>query len=297
LGAYPIVAVACTSRTQTWHQGGAPSKNVGAFHLTKYSKTKYRGDSVYYYDPRPQDKRCTNVDEVNEFVSQLTTLKKPCMWLDVLFYQYKDYDIDEDRKNLLRGFSNDLVEGLKDEIMSAPDDNLSSDSSVHFGDTVSQSASEHWTNLRQIRVTASIFQDFVKYPIRITKKLLFQGRTDLSRVVAVQWGVDNEENALNTFAAEFGPIQKVGLFVSKLFPFLGASPDGLWKGHVLEVKCPYILREHHPLDIEKLTPGQRNAFCCQKVNGALKLKHSHKYFWQIQCQLFVTGATMAKFII
>jgi hypothetical protein len=300
LGADPSMSAACTSTQQTWHTGPKKkslTKTPDAIHLMKYSKTKYRGDALIYYDPRPTNKRTTTEEEINKFVFDLRNLPKPCMWLDILTYQYEDYDIDQERQNVLIFLSNDLVNALGQELITAPADELSSESGVHFGNTVSQAASEIWSTLRRIRVTASIFQDFFKYPMTMTKKMLFDGRPDLSRVVAVQWGVENEENALKSFENEYGPITKVGLFVSKVFPFLGASPDGLWKGCVIEVKCPFILRDYHPVDIEKLSPSQQRTFCCEKVNGTLRLKKSHKYFWQVQCQLFVTGATEAKFII
>jgi hypothetical protein len=83
---------------------------------------------------------------------------------------------------------------------------------------------------------ASIFHDFVKNPISTIKKLLWEERADISHVPAIQWGQQNEAKAINAFQAEHGEVKKVGLFVSRAVPFLGASPDGLWKGCVIEVK-------------------------------------------------------------
>jgi hypothetical protein len=309
----PRMSVACTSQTQTFHQGSQVARDPQAIHLANYNKSKYNGGAFYNWDPRPPDQRCTTTDEIHDFINNLEQLgvcKKhsppvPCtcqetcppMWLDVIQHHYDDYEVDEDRLQVLQQLSTDFVAGLQLEVNQANDDSFSNDHGVHFGTTIKQADSTLWFDLRKYRVTASILHDFVKYPMSLTRRMLWEPYPDLSRVVAIQWGVKHEEDAIKAFAAVHGQVSKVGLFVSKIFPFIGASPDGFWKGCVIEVKCPYILCNKEPWDLEGLTAQQKRNLCVEKVDGNLKLKRRHKYFWQIQCQMFVTGTTKAKFIV
>ena len=82
-----------------------------------------------------------------------------------------------------------------------------------------------------------------------------------------------------------------GIVVSPYVPWIAASPDrkvycpsrrpafGL-----LEIKCPQneILHE---------------VTCLEAQEGSLKLKRGHDYFYQIQCQLAVTGLQWCDFIV
>ena len=81
---------------------------------------------------------------------------------------------------------------------------------------------------------------------------------------------------------------------------IGASPDGL-NGDgdiILEVKCPIVLEEIHPGMIQQLTPNQRKNYCLTiNSQNQFELKKSHAYYYQVQCQLFVTGRKLAHFIV
>ena len=82
-------------------------------------------------------------------------------------------------------------------------------------------------------------------------------------------------------------VREAGLFVSVSHPFLGASPDGLiGDSHTLEIKCPYRGRE------EIIQPGPSFPFL-QKMDDAISLKQSSKYFDQIQGQMAITGCHKA----
>jgi hypothetical protein len=300
LGANPRLSAACTSQRQTWGtgtQGTNAVKTPTALHKADYNKTVFRGGAYYDFDPRPEEKRCTTTSEINDFVHNLKKMETYPMWLDIIDIIYDDYEVDEDRQAVLKSLSQDFLEALRVQLEVAPYDPFSNDSSVHFGATIDQANCDLWSELRQHRVTASRFQDFLRNPFTNTKKMLLDPKCDLSRVMAIQWGVENEQNAINAFAAEHGEVSKVGLFVSKEFPFLGASPDGLWKGCCLEVKCPFVLRHTDPWDIESLNPQQKRNYFCEIVDDTLRLKRSHKYFLQVQVQLFVTGTTIGKFIV
>ena len=77
---------------------------------------------------------------------------------------------------------------------------------------------------------------------------------------------------------------KSGLVVSTERPFLGASPDGIiqcsccGKG-LLEIKCPYVLKEAHISS----ALGTR-AFC---LDADCILRTDHAYYAQVQSQMYV----------
>ena len=106
-------------------------------------------------------------------------------------------------------------------------------------------------------------------PISWTVDKLYREHKDLSHMPAIKHGVENEAKALEDLSALLQlPVQPCGLFVHRDYPFLGASPDGLvFKDSQLvtvEVKCPYVLRDHKPTDVEKLTKQQKRNFFCVK---------------------------------
>ncbi|KAJ8911686.1 hypothetical protein NQ315_017138 [Exocentrus adspersus] len=115
------------------------------------------------------------------------------------------------------------------------------------GLTVGQHKNENWLISRKSRLTASKFGYFLKaakrdkYPQSLFKSLL-EGYS-LDRVLAVQWGKDNEGTAITKFMDETGfSVVPTGLWLHEC-GFLGASPDGLIDHDcILEVKCPYKFR-------------------------------------------------------
>jgi len=118
-----------------------------------------------------------------------------------------------------------------------------------------------WQMIRKRRLTASNFGSILNTK-RVTPSLIkhLLGEYDLTRVKAVQWGITNEAEALNSF------IQKTDLQVVETGVWLhecgvlGASPDGLVEDNsVVEAKCPYTQRN---LTIEEAIAT--NNFCLEK---------------------------------
>lgn len=83
-----------------------------------------------------------------------------------------------------------------------------------------------------------------------------------------------EEFVFEVVKKEFPDLQRAGLIMNHdVHPFFAASPDGLHKDFVLEIKCPSTPNTFEQyIDINKL---------------------SRKYFAQIQMQMFITGKTKA----
>jgi hypothetical protein len=293
----PKIFVACTSRQQTWGTGLHHAKEPKMIQNADYQKSTFKGSTLLHFDPRPENLRATSEGEIDAFIDDLGKMSEKSMWHDVLSVQYEDFVLKDDRLAILEDLSAQLWNNLASDISSAPVDKFSNDNAVHFGQTIAQAASNDWHSLRQLRVTASVFYEFVKNPVTMTRKMLWEEKPDLSQIVAIKWGLENEARAISDFEHNHGKVDKVGLFVSKTIPFLGASPDGLWNGCVVEVKCPFVMQKLHPTQIEKLLPNQRRNFFCNKKTDKLCLKKSHKYYYQVQLQLFVTGLKLAKFIV
>ena len=72
-----------------------------------------------------------------------------------------------------------------------------------------------------------------------------------------------------------------------------ASPDGIFRDCLLEIKCPFILQNTVPEDLDALTVDLRRNFCLEKnENGRICLKKQHKYY--AQCQLQASTPYPAK---
>ena len=82
-----------------------------------------------------------------------------------------------------------------------------------------------------------------------------------------------------------------GLIIHPLWPFLGASPDGLVDDDILlEVKCPFSGRD------SQIKPGKFFPFLQQDVGGVV-LKKTHKYYYQIIGQLTLSHCKICHFVV
>ncbi|XP_030599619.1 uncharacterized protein LOC115790089 [Archocentrus centrarchus] len=133
---------------------------------------------------------------------------------------------------------------------------------------------------------------------------------------AMSWGVHKEAEVVRRYqklkTLALGrqvSVQDCGLFIDPQRPWLAASPDGIVTDRrtgrwllCLEVKCPYKHRHRLVEDACREDP----AFCLQiheedgqEPGGApvYRLKTSHSYYTQIQCQLAVTGLQQADLVV
>lgn len=163
-----------------------------------------------------------------------------------------------------------------------------------------QSDSELWHDFHKLRVTASNFTEFNKDQMTRNgiSRILWQQESDLSKNPAVEWGKKHEELALSCAENVLGKLSKCGIFFSRSIPYLGCSPDAICPGSfVVEVKCPYSIREIHPESLDQLTAQQKSSYCLAIKDGVIKLKRSHQYFLQLQTQMFVYGVQKGFFVV
>ena len=226
---------------------------------------------------------------------------------------YDEYDMDENRVEVLKVLCEQFLEALEEDVKKYDNDPLSTDRAVHVTGTQEQSNCPLWYEKRGFLITSSYFLEFCNG--KITKnmaKKLWDIFMDLSHLPAIQWGIEHEQDAISDFEdqPEHGKTTSCGLFINRFYPMFGASPDAIYKDPVtkecvvIEVKCPWVLRNTDPNDLDSLEPEQRRAHFREKTCNPpcitkcthYKLKREHKYYAQCQLQMFVTGMKKTIFI-
>lgn len=160
-------------------------------------------------------------------------------------------------------------------------------------------------------ITASIFERVCKrmstvlaHPATDTSKLvshvLSSGHKELN-VPAVAWGRSKEVSARRSYRrVETKRCQKLhvaetGLVISAQYPFIGCSPDGIVScachpSRVLEIKCPYTMRNEHPKDAAM-------AHGCSLINGVWSLDPTSEYYHQVQAQMGIVGMDQCDLVV
>ena len=117
-------------------------------------------------------------------------------------------------------------------------------------------------------------------------------------LVMFQRGVENENvarqlytNVMSTKHDNF-TCNLTGLWVSPLYPHLGASPDGVTAcgchgDGLVEIKCPFSARHANSLSSQT----------CGFLTEAGFLDRKHHYYTQVQGQLMITGRLFCDFFI
>ena len=99
-------------------------------------------------------------------------------------------------------------------------------------------------------------------------------------------------------------MSECGLFVKSNAPYLGASPDGIvtytnsgkTETGVLEVKCP-ASEKWKTLSPEECAKDV-DFYCDLDTETRLcRLKRSHKYYFQVQGQMALTGMKWCDFVV
>ena len=161
--------------------------------------------------------------------------------------------------------------------------------------TREQASCDLWKAVRKVRITASNFGQVAKATERRDlPKLVYSlmHPRKLDDVGAVRWGREHEPIAIKKFEEQSGlSVRAAGIFIDPRWPYLGASPDGVIDNYtIIEVKCPYASRSR-PINEITVPYLQRDD------QGALKLKTSHSYYYQVQGQLLLSGRLRCLFIV
>lgn len=174
--------------------------------------------------------------------------------------------------------------------------------------TRGQAKSKLWISAREGRITTSIFGTVCKLKETTSPECTLKsimGYNNSFSSASVKWGTSHEAAARRVYSKNIQkthPKLKVyqsGLVINPRYPHLGSSPDALVtcehcldKMGLLEIKCPYKWRFQHPCEAAK-----DKTFYCELLNGKLKLKHSHQYYYQVQGQMAITGRKWCDFFL
>ncbi|XP_053385028.1 uncharacterized protein LOC123537474 isoform X2 [Mercenaria mercenaria] len=318
--------ISCTGKPCAWNKGKKREKNPQKISDASYPSYKQKASHVINFDPRPEIKRGTAHSGVNSFLTNLALNGNSSMWSTLLSYSYSDYEVDNSRKGLLRDQVMTVFDNLKLEC---------NEHEYHFcyevKKTQDQSVSEIWTSQRYFRVTASnakaanaLGASLISNSVCNDKLRNFIARNvwklNSFCTTDMKYGIDNEAKARadyltqkRTVIPEFKCI-KTGFWVSKLWPELGCSPDGLVydpsvpagrsKFGLIEIKCLKMFKNISPMDLHTdldsyVTKKQFNNSCVSFApdGKTLLLKENHMYYYQIQFQLLVTGLTWCDFVL
>ena len=171
-----------------------------------------------------------------------------------------------------------------------------------------------WFKFRQGRITTSIIKETVckvsddqkiLNPLKlktITKKVCEPKESDF-KSKATEWGITNEPIGRKMYIQlmknkhKVLHVTKTGFFTSVDYPFIGASPDGIIQcgchdERLLEIKCPFTYRGLSIKGYAAKTDG-----CLEIVDNHIQLKRTHSFFFQVQCQMGVTGKRWYDFFI
>ena len=172
--------------------------------------------------------------------------------------------------------------------------------------TRNQAVSQLWYNHRKGRVTGTKAHDVLvrrqtTNPDNLVKRIVGYNTFDISSKPAVKYGTDNEAKARDIYSAQQGhqhqnfTCRQSGFMVDSRNPFIGASADGVigcdcCGGGVLEIKCPFT----HKNQTAHEAANTDNSFC---LKPDLTLKTSHRYYTQIQLQMYVNQVKYCDFVV
>lgn len=171
--------------------------------------------------------------------------------------------------------------------------------------TRSQSTNKLWFEHRKGRITASKAHEVYKKKLEsncnnLICKIMGYKEYNLQKHKAVKWGIDNEGNArdkyINVMSTkhENFKCRLSGFMISEKL-FIGASADGIAScschlPRVVEIKCPFKHKDVSPLTAADID----NEFC---LNADGYLKENHKYYTQIQIQMYANKLSCADFVV
>lgn len=166
--------------------------------------------------------------------------------------------------------------------------------------TRAQSECELWHEERRKRLSSTWFYDVSRkhtpkfqYP-KLVRQILYSSKKNLP---ALEYDRTHEMNAITAYhdKNEKVNILKSGLFVCTEHPYLCASPDALLDADgLLEAKCPYSALKYHTI-LETSKKHSIGVKVCKK--GCLCLPKTHRYYYQIQGQLHVTGRMFCDLVV
>lgn len=183
-----------------------------------------------------------------------------------------------------------------------------SDDDIQFVNKSTEGQSENliWHEQRTGRITSSTVHSVIrtdpKNPSKSAINEICNPRKKRLQTEPIKWGNEHEQSALKAYKQIITTsniphtnmqMKKEGLQLCKEKPFLGVSADSIVSCDchglkLVEVKCPFSAKE---MDIKSFLAKPD---CFIQEN---KLKKMHKYYSQVQLQMYVYGANVCDFVV
>ncbi|XP_050407346.2 uncharacterized protein LOC126822456 [Patella vulgata] len=172
--------------------------------------------------------------------------------------------------------------------------------------TRGQTYSPRWFKERQGRITASKAYRILQgdSPYDIVQDIM---ATNYVRDAASLHGNEQEPNAIKKYIdykkqkGDIFTFSECGLMVDLQHGELAATPDGIvtegygGKG-VLEVKCPFSVRDMTPFEAI-LTKEDSPYFPLEMRGNRPHLKTDHRAYYQVQMEMAITGCQWCDFVL
>ena len=164
--------------------------------------------------------------------------------------------------------------------------------------TRDQSHCDAWYAQQSGRITASKMKsvcrtDPASPSVSLIDQICYPAKHKFS-TQATRWGLENEETARAAYTYHMEMYHDnfncfcCGLVISEEYSFIAATPDAVMScdccgSGIVEIKCPFVTKDDDPHDAHFLENGS--------------LDTNHQYYYQVQTQLFVSGAEFGDFVV
>ncbi|XP_041913151.1 uncharacterized protein LOC121678037 isoform X1 [Alosa sapidissima] len=158
--------------------------------------------------------------------------------------------------------------------------------------TRGQSQSPLWKEVRQPRLMASRFGEACSVKGEASSQALaIRILRGVRQTLHMKRGIDLEPEVLLQYSDQCNVnVYPSGFVLHTDAPYLGASPDA--KVYDPAANPPFGLAEVKCPNVDSVTDVAHLRF----IGGQAKLRRNHKYFWQVQGQLAITGLSWCDFI-
>ena len=174
-------------------------------------------------------------------------------------------------------------------------------------ETRDQNSSSVWREQRKGRVTASVAHSVLhakEDTLHNANSYIFSNvlQRSIFTSAATEYGLRSESIAQELYNNLYKEhhnfsFKKSGLVINDDYPFLGASPDGIaycdcCGQRVVEIKCPYSLKEKSVEDI-----CSERGYHLEMKDGQVSCRSSSPWYTQMQVQMYVTKSTLCHLAI
>ena len=314
---------ACTEEACKWNADfvkklqPAPICSIKFYSENAVSKCRTKGKKPVAF---PGTSRGCTLEEKSQFLNALASSQKQPIVLhtfsehcEKFIPQYQPPSRAAVPPSLRDSFSPENKKSVGhefDELVKAAKESITvSASTVEYicSITEKQSRSPIWHELRTGRITASIAHEVLHTNMEnpstsLVLRICKESEMKTSKVPSLRWGIDNEKVALEEYCLMLSiehqnyKIKDCGLRLCQELPFIAASPDGIFScschdaKFLIEVKCPYSMRNTDNID-EAIS--SKDFFLTKEKT----LKKGHKYYTQIQLQLFVCEMEQCELVV